>query len=44
MKEFLKMCKIKLEPRIKKGLHYITSEEFLIFYLFDLLLIFKIYR
>jgi hypothetical protein len=44
MKEFLKVCKIKLEPRIKKDLHYITPEEFLIFSLFGLLLIFKIYR
>jgi hypothetical protein len=44
MKEFLNVFKIKLEPRIKKDLRYITPEEFIIFYLFDLLLIFKIYR
>jgi hypothetical protein len=44
MKELLNVCKIKMKPRIKKDLHYITPENFLIFSLFYLLLIFKIYR
>ena len=42
MKEFLKVFEIKLEPMI--FMIFIIQEEFLIFSLFYLLLIFKIYR
>ena len=44
MKEFLKVFKIRLVSRITKDLRYITPEEFLIFSVFDLLLILKICR